>query len=663
MRRSLDRYISVMTHQSFLKGYDVEDMIEPVEALQRRVFVMAMDVCLILGAYTFAFLLRFDFYLMSTWLHTLMSTVPYAAMLYVLTSYYFGVNRGLRHYASFGDIVNIAKAITLTAVVHGALVLFVTQARYPRSVLLLGPILSFLAVAGMHAVVRYAKAYWHNRSQEKGEARSAVIVGAGDLGELVYRHMRTHETVNYRIVAFIDDDKSKWGMRLHGVPVVGGVSSLAELQKRRGVDEIVIATSVRRGQVISAVADAMAGQAKRPEICIVPSLEDMLRSPTQADPRKVQPADLLNRREVRLDTARIARSIAGKVVLVTGAGGTIGGELSRQVAGYKPAKVVLLENHATALFYREAELRGKLPGVEVVGVLGDVRDQSLLDRIFKTHAPQVVFHAAAHKHVHQLETNIQEGVSNNLIGTYRLADAADRHGVEVFLLISTDKAVRPTCVMGATKRAAEVVVSDFARKSKTRFMAVRFGNVLGSSGSVLKIFQEQIEKGQPITLTHPDVTRYFMTVEEAVGLVLQSASMAQGGEIFVLKMGEPVRIIDMARNLILLSGREPGRDVDIRITGLKPGEKMAEELVEDEAGQEQSAHPEIMVLRSENKSVEGLHERVLSAELASRGTDAAALLRHLTEFVPTFTADPIHDEAADTAEGAAEGAGDAASAD
>jgi FlaA1/EpsC-like NDP-sugar epimerase len=376
----------------------------------------------------------------------------------------------------------------------------------------------------------------------------------------------------------------------------------------------------------------------------------MMRSPaSSANPRKVQPADLLNRKEVRLDEARIARSIEGKVVLVTGAGGTIGGELSRQIAGYKPRTILLLENHATALFYREAEVRERAPGVEVVGVLGDVRDQALLDRIFKQHRPQVVFHAAAHKHVYQLESNPHEGVNNNVIGTYRLAATADKHGVENFLLISTDKAVRPSCVMGAAKRAAEMVVTDFSRRSKTKFTAVRFGNVLGSSGSVLKIFQEQIEQGRPITITHPDVTRYFMTVEEAVGLVLQSNAMAKGGEVFVLRMGTPVRIMDMARNLILLSGLEPGRDVEIRITGLKTGEKLNEELIEDPAGEEPSEHSEIMVLRGENKPIDKLDDRLLELEICSRGTDKLAMIRKLAAFVPTFTADPVHGDIAEPA--------------
>jgi FlaA1/EpsC-like NDP-sugar epimerase len=291
-------------------------------------------------------------------------------------------------------------------------------------------------------------------------------------------------------------------------------------------------------------------------------------------------------------------------------------------------------------------------GGAVAAVLGDVRDQGLLDRIFLEFRPQIVFHAAAHKHVHQLESNIHEGVSNNLLGTYHLARAADRHGVETFILISTDKAVRPACVMGATKRAAEIVVSNFAHASKTRFAAVRFGNVLGSSGSVLKIFQEQIEKRQPITLTHPDAARYFMTVEEAVGLVLQASTLAKGGEIFVLKMGEQIRILDMARNLILLSGLEPGRDIEIRIVGLKPGEKMTEELIEDATGQEQSDHPEIMVLRSENRRVEALAEKMLSLELMSLGSGKSDLVRALAQLVPTFKAHPAHGQfAAGTEQG------------
>ena len=642
------RYPSGMTHQPIAKGY-AEGGKSPKNAAvsRKRLLILTGDLLIVLAAFVTAFLFRFDGELNSSYAIAMLKTAPAVMIAYLCTSFYFGVNRGLRHYASFGDIVNIAKAVGMSAFFSASMVLFYTQGAFPRSVLLMTPILSLFGICALHASVRYSKDYWQQLSPAEGGAatRVAVIIGAGDLGELVYRQMRTEDEINYRIVAFFDNDPEKWGMRMHGVPVVGGVSKLADYLGRRPVDEVVVAVSTARGQAVSSVAEAMRELEKRPVIKFAPSLDEMLRSPAAgANPRKVQPADLLNRKEVRLDSARIARSIEGKVVLVTGAGGTIGGELCRQAVAYRPKTIILIENHATALFYRENEVKEKMPGIEVVGVLGDVRDQTLLDRVFKTYKPQVVFHAAAHKHVFQLESNIQEGVNNNVIGTHRLCAAADKHGTEVFLLISTDKAVRPSCVMGATKRAAEMVVCDFARRSKTKFMAVRFGNVLGSSGSVLKIFQEQIELGRPITLTHPDATRYFMTVEEAVGLVLQAGAMAKGGEVFVLNMGEPVRIMDMARNLILLSGLEPGRDVEIRVTGLKTGEKLAEELVEDPAGQEKSEHPDIMELRRENARIEDLAQRVLELELASRGTDKALVLRKLVDFVPTCTLDPIHGE-------------------
>lgn len=648
-----------MTHQSIATSYEQEAQAAAgtLSLSAKRVAVLTCDLLIVLGAYLAAYLLRFDGEFNMDFAAGLVNTAPFIVLSYLAAFFYYGVNRGLRTYASFGDIVNVAKAVVFSGLFSSSLVLAYTQGAFPRSVLLLAPILAFLGICTVHASVRYAKVFWQELFEApSGESRVAVIVGAGDLGELVYRQMRTEEDVRYHIVAFFDQDAEKWGMRLHGVPVVGGLDKLADYLGRRPVDEVVVAVSSARGRAVSQVAGALSQLEKRPAIKFAPSLDEMLRSPSAgANPRKVQPADLLNRKEVRLDSARIARSIEGKTVLVTGAGGTIGGELCRQAVTYRPKAVILIENHATALFYRENEVREKIPGVAVIGVLGDVRDQSLLDRVFKTYKPHAVFHAAAHKHVFQLETNIQEGVNNNVIGTQRLADAADRHGCEVFLLISTDKAVRPSCVMGATKRAAEMVVTDFARRSKTKFMAVRFGNVLGSSGSVLRIFQEQIELGRPITLTHPDATRYFMTVEEAVGLVLQSAAMAKGGEVFVLNMGEPVRILDMARNLVLLSGLEPGRDVEIRITGLKTGEKLAEELVEDPAGQEKSEHPDITVLRSENRAIEAIGQRLLELELASRGTDKAAVLRKLMDFVPTCTLDPIHGTYAAEDEKAADG--------
>lgn len=606
-----------------------------------RLAMMLVDSAAVLAAYALAFLLLFDFELGAGSLKCLLATAPSAALTYLLTSYFFVGYRGACRHASFGDAADVLKASASAALIQGIILFPAAGARCPRSVLLLWPVLSLFVVTGLHALAHGLEDYRRARRSDPGRRRTAVIVGVGDLGERVYHSVRSHGTIDYRVAAFCDDDQSKWGMRVHGVPVIGGVPALAALLRRVPVEEIIIAVGHRRGSVVNAVADALQGVEKRPTVRIAPNLDEMLNPQTRADPRKVQPADLLNRRVISLDNAGIARSIEGKVVLVTGAGGTIGSELSRQIVRHRPARIVLLENNATALFYCEAELREKAPGAEVLAVLGDVRDQGLLDRLFREQRPLIVFHAAAHKHVHQLEANIHEGVSNNLLGTYHLARAAERHGVESFILISTDKAVRPSCVMGATKRAAEIVITNLAHSSGTRFAAVRFGNVLGSSGSVLKIFQSQIEKRQPITLTHPNAARYFMTVEEAVGLVLQASVLSKGGEIFVLKMGEQIRIMDLARSLILLSGLEPDRDVEIRVVGLKAGEKMTEELIEDSSGQEQSEHPEIMILRSENRRIDSLAAKMLNMELMSLAP-GSALIRGLSQLVPTFTPDPVH---------------------
>jgi FlaA1/EpsC-like NDP-sugar epimerase len=607
---------------------------------KRRALVMGIDALAVLAAYTLAFLLRFEFRLGPAQLQWLVPTAPYAVGAYLLTSYYFGVNRGLKFCAGFSELADIVKAVLAAGALQAAAVAARPPSGFPRSVLIGAPIITVFCVAGLHAFARFASHYLYVHLGGSLR-RTAVIVGTGDLAELVYDNLRSDQTVDYRVAAFVDD--ASVGVRLHGRPLVG-LAGLAALLRREPVDEIVIAVARHgRGQALDSVAEALRGVERRPAVLVAPTLDEMLSTNKRAEPRRVRPADLLNRRVISLDAARITESIRGKAVLISGAGGTIGGELARQVARLRPRKLILLENNATALFYIESELRDRQPETEILAALGDVRDTALLQRLFRQERPETVFHAAAHKHVHQLESNVSEGISNNLLGTYQMATAADAAGAETFILISTDKAVRPTCVMGATKRAAEIVVSNFARKSRTKFTSVRFGNVLGSSGSVMKIFQEQIEKGQPLTLTHPEATRYFMTVEEAVGLVLQASTLAKGGEIFVLNMGEQIKIMDMARRLIWLSGLEPERDVPIRVVGLRPGEKLAEELIEDPLGQEPSGHPDIMVLKSENKEVDELADRILRIELLTSSAERDAMIRALTQLVPTFTAAPGHD--------------------
>jgi FlaA1/EpsC-like NDP-sugar epimerase len=604
---------------------------------KRRRIVMALDVIAVLAAYCMAFLLHHDFKPRPDMTARLLATAPYPVLAYVAASYYFGVNRGLRFCASLGDLFDILKAVFVAALASSAVILILQDHFFPRSVLVTTTIFTAFSVAAIHGFARAVSHYLYIHLLGAGKRRDVVIVGVGDLAELLYDTMRSDQALDYRIVAFCDEDPAKFGVRLHGARIVD-MAGLNGLLQRRHVDEIVIAVERgERARALDRIADVLRGTEDRPAVLVAPGVDEMLTASKRAEPRRVRPEDLLNRRVISLDASRIERSIEGKVVLISGAGGTIGGELARQVALRKPKRVILFESNATALFYIESELRERHPGLEVSATLGDVRDAPLVDRVFRDNAPQIVFHAAAHKHVHQLETNVAEGVSNNLLGTYRLARAADRIGSETFILISTDKAVRPTCVMGATKRAAEIVVSNYARTSKTRFASVRFGNVLGSSGSVMRIFQEQIEKGQPLTLTHPEATRFFMTVQEAVGLVLQASCLARGGEVFVLNMGEQIRIVDMARRLIWLSGLEPERDVPFRIVGLRPGEKLAEEIMEDPLGHEPSEHPDIMVLRSENREVKELAERIMRIELLTSAPEKEAMMRALVQLVPTFT--------------------------
>lgn len=615
----------------------------PVGFSPRRLSVVLLDMAIVIGAYLFAFLLRFDFRLDFHNFDVIRQTCPYL-LTYVVAFHIFSLYRGVYYFSSFADLLNITKAVVSAGVAMALALLFVRQGQFPRSVLLLHPILTFLGVGGVRFGIRLGKSYLNMPRNYAGKYRHVLLIGAGDLGESLMRQMQKTREPHYKVVGFIDDDRGMWGKRIHGLPVFGGIRVLSNVLERHHVDEIVIAIGARRGEIVRFVIDALRDMPQKPEIKIAPSLDEMLTTHHAGTSlRRVRPADLLNREVVKLDMVRIEHILKGKTILVTGAGGTIGSELCRRVLQYHPRKLVLIESHATSLFYIDSELKEMAEGTEIVPVLGDIRDQALIDRIFKEHKPAAVLHAAAHKHVHQLESNVQEGVGNNILGTYYVARAAHNHEAEVFLLVSTDKAVRPSCVMGATKRVAEFIVKSFAaRGGRTRFVAVRFGNVLGSSGSVLEIFQEQIAKGGPVTVTHPDVTRYFMTVEEAAQLILQAASMALGGEIFILKMGAPVKILEMTKNLILLSGLEPDKDIEIRFTGLKQGEKLDEELVEDVARCDESEHPSIMVLRPDGTASSDMDGWIVDLEILTRTAGAKTLVKKLTELTPTFAPAPAH---------------------
>jgi len=500
-----------------------------------------------------------------------------------------GLYRGIWRFASVPDILRIFKAI-IAGTAGSALVLFLLAelAHVPRSVFVLDGLLLLVFLGGPRLFYRFIKDHSLYQSPEK----TALIVGAGRAGEMLVRDLLRGSDVGYRPVAFVDDNPRRLGQEIHGVPVVSTCSELPEMVKRLCVDIVFIAVTEAKGSAMRRLVD-LCERAGRP-FRILPGLQNVVDGQVNIrELREVNIEDLLGREPVLLNWQEIACGIGGKIVLVTGAGGSIGSELCRQIARLHPRMLLLFEHSEFNLYSVELELRRDYPGLILIPILGDIGDRLLVDRVLGQHRPEVIFHAAAYKHVPLLEGQSRSAVLNNVFGTAVLAAAADRFGCGVFLLISTDKAVNPSNIMGATKRTAEILCQELNGRSQTRFLTVRFGNVLDSAGSVIPLFKAQIASGGPVTVTHRDITRYFMTIPEACGLILQASVIGTGGEIFVLDMGEPVKISYLAEQLILLSGKRPGQDIEITYTGLRPGEKLFEELFYADEALLPTGHPKI----------------------------------------------------------------------
>jgi FlaA1/EpsC-like NDP-sugar epimerase len=459
----------------------------------------------------------------------------------------------------------------------------------------------------------------------KGESKRLLIVGAGDAGEMLLREMQKSYASRYNPVAFADDDERKFGQRLHGVPVMGPLSIVQKIVEQHQVQEIVIAIPTATGKEMRRILELCKPTGL--PIRTIPGISQVIDGQVTLNQlRDVDIEDLLGRDPVTLDQRALSELLGGKTVLVTGAGGSIGSELCRQIARFKPQKLLLVERAEPALFEVHRELLEKIHDVTFVPAIADICDEKRMTQLFAEHRPQVVLHAAAHKHVPMMELNPGESVKNNVGGTKVVADLAHANGVDAFVMISTDKAVNPTSVMGATKRVAEIYVQALSQRSKTRFTAVRFGNVLGSAGSVLPIFRQQIAKGGPVTVTHPEMRRYFMTIPEASQLVLQAGAMGRGGEIFVLDMGEPVKIADLARDLITLTGLKPDVDIEVQFTGMRPGEKLFEELSTRDENADKTLHPKIFVGRLSPRPHDAVSKEISSLlEIAFAGGGMAVL--------------------------------------
>ncbi|GAB6506242.1 polysaccharide biosynthesis protein [Bacillus cereus] len=486
-------------------------------------------------------------------------------------------------YASIGELKQIFKAITLSILVTAIVQQIINHDIYVR-ILAIAWMLHLLLIGGSRFVWRMFRDTYITKATDK---KRTLIIGAGAAGTMVVRQLQHNKEADLYPIAFVDDDRNKQKLEIYNVPVVGTTNHIQEIVEDNDIEHIIIAIpSLNRNQINEIFEKCRKTKAKTQ---IVPMLEDLLDGKVSVNEfRDVQVEDLLGREPIKLDDAGIGEKITGKTILVTGAGGSIGSEICRQVMKYKPAKIVLLGHGENSIYNIEMEMKVTYKDtVEVTTEIADVQDRHKIFEIMKKHQPYIVYHAAAHKHVPLMERNPEEAVKNNIFGTKNVAEAADTFKVNTFVMVSTDKAVNPTNVMGATKRFAEMLVQHMASVStNTRFVAVRFGNVLGSRGSVIPLFKKQIQKGGPVTVTHPDMIRYFMTIPEASRLVIQAGTLARGGELFVLDMGDPVKIVDLAKNLITLSGFSI-EEIGIEFTGLRPGEKMYEELLN-----EGEIHPE-----------------------------------------------------------------------
>lgn len=599
----------------------------------RRALVVIAHVLIWSSAYVAAFLLRFDGdiparYLSAAYVWWL---VPLIGMRLVGYAHY-GLFQGMWRYTGQRDLIDLTKATALTSATFALTVLFAGARSFPRSILLTEFILSVVLVGGVRFANRtFAQA---TRRVHSHASRRMLIIGAGDAGEALLREVQRSMGGRVETIGFLDDNPRKHGMHIHGVSVLGGTGQARAIIDEYDVQEVALAMPSLAGQELRRVLDAIGSHV---EVRTIPGLDHLVDGQvTVSQLREVAIEDLLGRDPVALDTEQLSEMLRDEVVLVTGAGGSIGSELCRQVLRFRPSMLILVEQAENALYQIHRELRGLTGPTELVPRIADITDRARLDHLFATLRPGVVIHAAAHKHVPMMEWNPSEAVKNNVGGTRLVADLAHEHQARRFVMVSTDKAVNPTSVMGCTKRVAELYVQSMAQISPTRFTTVRFGNVLGSNGSVIPLFKEQIQRGGPVTVTHPDMERYFMTIPEASQLVLQAASMARSGEVYVLDMGEPVKIVTLARDLIRLSGLEVDKDIRIEFVGVRPGEKLFEELSTDQEQSTRTKHEKIFVSSASARDHEEIGLAIEHLLSNIEGQDAVRVRQRLKAVVPEF---------------------------
>ena len=606
----------------------------------RVLLIVAVDILSVFIAWYAALWVRFDFHISEInpyYLHNLNTYIIGVVAVTLLVYLSFRLYRSVWSFFSVYEMLRLLLAYGVIAIID-IFLFFVTPFDQPSGVFVMAWFINLALAAGVRLSYRALRLI-KNRfgiDAKRRKTTNTMVVGAGRAGTLVIRDLLNSQLSTTQVCCLIDDNPAKLGKTISGIPIVGGRKSIPAMVKKYEIDEIIFAIPTASGEDKKEILN-ICKEETQCDLKIIPGIYQMVNGDVSIDPiRAVEVQDLLGRDPIQVNNEEIFTYLRGKTVLVTGGGGSIGSELCRQICCCKPEKLIIFDIYENCVYDLQQELKNRYPDIQPLVLVGSVRNKERIDDILRTHRPDIIFHAAAHKHVPLMEDSPCEAIKNNVFGTFNVAESAGEFGVKKFVLISTDKAVNPTNIMGASKRLCEEVVQMMNRRfENTEFVAVRFGNVLGSNGSVIPLFKKQIEKGGPVTVTHPDIIRYFMTIPEAVSLVLQAGYFAHGGEIFVLDMGEPVKIADMAKNLIRLSGYEPGVDIEIKYTGLRPGEKLYEELLMDEEGLGETANKLIHIGKPLEMDDEELMGNLIELRQACYG-EAKDIKKQVAKMVKTY---------------------------
>lgn len=616
------------------------------------IVVFTIDIILLISSFYIAHLIRFDFSIPDRFFLAFIRLFPIVIGVKITAFFFFDLYNGMWRYTGISDLLNVIKASTASTLI---IILFILYSSlfvgFSRSVFIIDWCLMILFISAFRLCIRFyferfsGEKFWNIVfsffrgvfRRKKMDVTNLLIIGAGDCGEKIYREIRDNPKLKYNVVGFIDDHSTKIGKKIHSIPVVSNMKNIKASADKIGADEVLIATPSATAQQMRTIFELCKESGLK--FKTVPGLGELLNgSMSVKSIRDVAYRDLLSREVIHLDEKEVGAYLKGQKVFVTGAGGSIGSELCRQICRFNPEKIILYERAESPLYNIELELKHFFKKVKIIPLLADILDIQHLEKAMEHYRPKTVFHAAAYKHVPMLELQPWKAIDNNILGTFNVVETAKKFAVERFVFVSTDKAVRPANVMGTTKRIAEMLVQsqNSCGLSKTRFMIVRFGNIVGSVGSVVPLFKKQIEKGGPVTVTHPEVTRYFMTVQEACQLILQAGAMGKGSELFLFDMGTPVKIADMARDLIRLSGYEPDKDIKIKYIGLRPGDKLFEELITEGEGILPSRHEKILILKGTKCNPGVLNGNIHKLVSMARHHDADEIKNNLQKIVPEY---------------------------